>query len=143
MAVQKATASSTGSLHTHEVTLKGLTATPSSDLRPSGDGTNQAVVFHVIEIDCTANAAEDVWVRVWDTTTPPTNGTTAAMLSLKGYKGEKKTYQFVGGNPKTGSKVGPKANVNFHAAAQQEAGGSGGATDPTGTVDVKFLLSEQ
>lgn len=85
-----------------------------------------AVNVHQVEVDCSSNTGEDVYVAFYNSTTP-TVGTTEPRMLLKGVAGERKTYSFR--RPLTAFATA------LYAAAVREKGAKG-TTPPSGSVKV-------
>lgn len=85
-----------------------------------------AVNVHQVEVDCTENTGEDVYVAFYNSTTP-TVGTTEPRMLLPGIAGTRKTYTFR--RPLTAF------GTAMYAAAVREKGGKG-TTAPSGSVAV-------
>ena len=96
---------------------------------------------HACEIDCTANTAEDVYVRFWFhvTASPPTNGTTDVHMLLPGIKGAVTSYLFPEAVFVDVDGVGTFA---LSVACVTNAGGGSGTSAPSGVVKVTLIVTE-
>lgn len=114
---------------THKVTIEDLNATPVNALLV---GTAD-VTLMAIQVDCGKNTAEDVSIRMYDNAAP-TVGTDDAEHVVKGYKGKNKEFRV--------TPYGVVFDTALSIAATQEAGGTGGTTDPSGKVNVTLFLKD-
>jgi len=97
--------------------------------------------IHAVEIDCTNNTNEDVYVRFWfhATASPPTNGTTDVHMLLPGIKGVVTAYLFPEAVFVDVDGVGTFA---LSIACVTNAGGGSGTSAPSGVVKVKLIVTE-
>lgn len=93
-------------------------------------GTNPKL--HAVEIDCSQNTAQDVYVRVWDDAATPATDDDSDMCFL-GKAGQITTYIAVPYRI---------AVAKLYCACVQEAGCGSGTTAPSGQVDVKMLITQ-
>ena len=115
-----------GGLADNQLTIKDLGATSKDDMF-GGSGK----VIRQIQVDCTANSGEDVYVKLYDAASA-TVGTTAPGIVVKGFKGVVRTYDIF--------PSGSEFVTGVTAACVQEKG-QAGTTAPSGTVDVVILTS--
>lgn len=100
----------------------------------------------LVTIDCTGNPDEDVTTRLYNLA-DPTVGTDDAEVVLKGYKGRAVTYRFTQIDldalaADTEGWQGWPFSTALSVATVQEAGGTGGATAPSGTVKVTLGVKD-
>ena len=110
----------------------GASAGPTieSNLTGNAGATNPNKLYWA-QIDCTDNTVEDGTLRLYDSSTTPTVGSTAAHVWLPGKRGRTISYHFPAGIPWT-------ANQYVYAAYVKGQGGTGGSSAPSGTVKVKL-----
>jgi hypothetical protein len=109
------------------ITIPDSNATPESDITGA-----VGAILYMVEIDCTNNTDEDVYVRFYNKSSP-TVGTDDAEVLLKGFAGKKKTYV---------CKRGTTFSSNLSVATVTERGATAGATNPTGTVALIILVDD-
>lgn len=87
-----------------------------------------------VEIDMSANTAEDVTVRFYDNAAPTVGTDNAAMWFRvkKGTGAASNRWMFL---------VNGYEFTNISMAAVREKGGGAGATSPSGTVQVRLILA--
>lgn len=124
MAQEQTQASLPASVGDTTATIKSATSAGASDIN-SG-----AATLYSLDIDCTSNTTEDVYVPLYDVAAP-TVGTTDPYMLLKGKKGLVTSYLF---------RRGILFGTALSLAVVTERGGMG-TTSPTGTVDLKLLYS--
>ena len=123
-----AAASSTSALSGLSGTQATITALAATSLNDIFSG---AKTVQQIEVDFTANSAENGYVKMWDSASP-TVGTTAPDFCFKGFKGAVKTYSIM---PR------PTPFDTGHSVACVQEAGQAGTTAPSGTVNVKVLTA--
>lgn len=108
-------------------------------------GANNSELF-MVEIDCTGNPDQDVYAKFYNHADPDI-GTTDAEVVLRGYKGKKVTYTFrqidiaaLADNVEGWHGWIFATAISF--ATVQEAGGTGGATAPSGKVKVTLGVKD-
>lgn len=107
--------------------VTGANATPVNHVTALADS-----IMRVVEIDARENPGEQVYLRIYAATSP-TVGTTAAEILLPCPKGKKKTYYFP---------LGVIIPTGISLAVVKNAGGTSGADNPTGTVNLRILISD-
>lgn len=106
-------------------------ATPENDMGvPAGEAFSAATLYSIV-VDCTNNPNEDVTFRLYDNAAP-TVGTTVAEVWVPGKRGQKIEYEWP---------IGIPFGTGLSAATVKGAGGTGGSTDPSGTVKVTVVCS--
>lgn len=122
--------------------LVGGNANLEVEIADSDENTNdhvtssQAWTLYACEIDCVNNTGEDTFTRFWDDATAPAVGTDDAEMVLQGNMGERITYRF--------GQLGQPAGANgagggLSVATVTNAGGTGGADSPSGTVKLTIF----
>lgn len=110
------------------VKLKGITATALADVLDAGG----AGVIYGVDIDCSLNSAQDVYLKFENLTTA-TPGTTVPHMQLKGKKGKITSYMFPRGILMQGA--GTPGITAWCTTGKTIAD----TTDPTGTVNVTLV----
>ncbi len=105
--------------------IQDIDSTPQNDM----SGTDAKV--HAVEIDCTNNSGEAVYLKFWNSATP-TVGTDDSVFTLKGFPGEIVTYLFP-------QPVDAFATAISMACVQGASDLT--AVNPSGTVAVELILT--
>ncbi len=104
-------------------------ATPEDDMGvPAGESFSSATLYSII-VDCTNNPNEDVTFRLYDNASPSV-GTTVAEVWVPGKRGQIISYEWP---------IGIPFGTALSSATVKGAGGTGGSTNPSGTVKVTVV----
>jgi len=109
----------------------GVNATPEVNLTAAKVSVDHRV--YNIEIDCRDNPNENVTLRLFDSTSSPTVGTTDAHAWFPGIRGQITSYAFP---------YGIRFPTGVSAAVVQGQGGTAGDVNPSGTVRVQLRIKQ-
>lgn len=112
------------------VTILGSDENSQDDITGVGAA---ASTLYAVEVDCTENTGEDVYVRFFNDSSTVTVGTDTAEVVVWGKSGKKVTYLWGRGIP---------FSAGISVATVRNAGATSGATGPSGTVNLNILCKD-